>query len=182
MYRRKATAMKTGSLVTPATRTGLSLFAALALMAMELAPANAQDAYGGYWGGGDVMLVTPEGDILDYIPGEAEVHAMRDRRGRTVLVDPWGNIVATVVPNDGYGRGQRRREYGRDGYPEPRDRGYGYSEPASLPAPSPNTAILRPLRSSARICPTAFPRSPIARRLPTIRNTMTRWHSRCRRP
>lgn len=49
MYRRKATAMKTGSLVTPATRTGLSLFAALALMAMELAPANAQDAYGGYW-------------------------------------------------------------------------------------------------------------------------------------
>ncbi|MDX0848010.1 L,D-transpeptidase family protein [Sinorhizobium medicae] len=132
MYRRKATAMMTGSLVTPATRTGLSLFAALAFIAVELAPAYAQDAYGGYWGSGGALLVTPEGDILDYIPGEAEVQAMRDRRGRTVLVDPWGNIVATVVPNDGNGRRNRRREYGRDAYPDPRDRGYGYSEPGEF--------------------------------------------------
>lgn len=157
MYRRKATAMKTGSLVTPATRTGLSLFAALALMAMELAPANAQDAYGGYWGGGDVMLVTPEGDILDYIPGEAEVHAMRDRRGRTVLVDPWGNIVATVVPNDGYGRGQRRREYGRDGYPEPRDRGYGYSEPGEFTGAIPEYRDIAPAPVEREDLPNSLP-------------------------
>ncbi|MDX0194815.1 L,D-transpeptidase family protein [Sinorhizobium meliloti] len=157
MYRRKATAMKTGSLVTPATRTGLSLFAALALMAMELAPANAQDGYGGYWGGGDVMLVTPEGDILDYIPGEAEVHAMRDRRGRTVLVDPWGNIVATVVPNDGYGRGQRRREYGRDGYPEPRDRGYGYSEPGEFTGAIPEYRDIAPAPVEREDLPNSLP-------------------------
>ena len=157
MYRRKATAMKTGSLVTPATRTGLSLFAALALMAMELAPANAQDGYGGYWGGGDVMLVTPEGDILDYIPGEAEVHAMRDRRGRTVLVDPWGNIVATVVPNDGYGRGQRRRQYGRDGYPDPRDRGYGYSEPGEFTGAIPEYRDIAPAPVEREDLPNSLP-------------------------
>ena len=158
MYRRKATAMKTGSLVTPATRTGLSLFAAFALIAVELAPANAQDGYGGYWGGGgDVMLVTPEGDILDYIPGEAEVHAMRDRRGRTVLVDPWGNIVATVVPNDGYGRGQRRRQYGRDGYPDPRDRGYGYSEPGEFTGAIPEYRDIAPAPVEREDLPNSLP-------------------------
>ncbi len=157
MYRRKATAMKTGSLVTPATRTGLSLFAAFALIAVELEPAKAQDAYGGYWGSGDVMLVTPEGDILDYIPGEAEVHAMRDRRGRTVLVDPWGNIVATVVPNDRYGRGQRRREYGRDGYPDPRDRGYGYSEPGEFTGAIPEYRDIAPAPVEREELPNSLP-------------------------
>ncbi len=53
MYRRQSNRHEDRFPSDAATRTGLSLFAALALIAVELAPANAQDAYGGYWGGGE---------------------------------------------------------------------------------------------------------------------------------
>ncbi|KPF42466.1 L,D-transpeptidase [Rhizobium sp. AAP43] len=55
------------------------------------------------------VLVSPEGDILDYIPESGEVAISRDRMGRTVLVDRYGNLVATEIPAESY-------------YP-PRDRG-----------------------------------------------------------
>ncbi|MDK1490248.1 L,D-transpeptidase [Sinorhizobium sp. 7-81] len=133
MYRRGSSTMKTGSIVTTATRTGLSLLAAAGLLAVELSPASAQEGY--YRGGGDVILVTPNGEILDYMPGQDEVRAMRDHRGRTVLVDPWGNVVATVMPSDGYGRARRRQSdvdvYSNDGYAD-YDRRYGYSEPGEF--------------------------------------------------
>ncbi|NUS67174.1 MAG: murein L,D-transpeptidase [Ensifer adhaerens] len=144
MYRATFTTMKTGSLVTSATRTGLSLLAAVGFLAVDLTAAFAQDYRGSNRYGDDVMLVTPNGEILDYVPGADEVQTMRDSRGRTLLIDSWGNVVATVVPNrrrqDGYG-GQRQADYG-GGYrrqgdvdiysnqrPRNRDRGYGYSEP-----------------------------------------------------
>lgn len=142
MYRRKATTTKTGSLVS-ATRTGLSLLAALGLLAVQFVPARAQEGYGGYWGSGDVMLVTPEGDILDYTPGPDEVRAVRDRRGRTVLVDPWGNIVATVVPNDGYSN--------------QRDRGYGYSEPGEFTGTVPDYRDVAPAPVEREELPNSLP-------------------------
>lgn len=59
----------------------------------------------------DSILVTPQGDVLDYVPENGDVRVMRDARGRTVLVDNWGNIVATVM---GAGSGEGRRRVGRD--------------------------------------------------------------------
>lgn len=158
MYRRKAATMKTGSLVTPATRIGLSLFAAVGLLSAELVPARAQDGYGGYWRDRDVMLVTPEGDILDYMPGEDEVRAVRDRRGRTILVDPWGNIVATVVPHGGYG-GVRRRQDGVDVYSNQgyRDRGYGYSEPGEFTGSVPDYSEVAPAPVEREELPNSLP-------------------------
>ncbi|CAN7378111.1 MULTISPECIES: L,D-transpeptidase [Ensifer] len=133
MYRATSTTMRTGFIVTSATRTGLSLLAAAGFLAVDLASAFAQEGYGrNRRGNGDVMLVTPEGEILDYMPGPDEVRTMRDRRGRTVLVDNWGNVVATVVPSDGYRAYRRQGDV--DVYSNRRngDRGYGYSEPGDV--------------------------------------------------
>ncbi|WP_046118848.1 L,D-transpeptidase family protein [Ensifer aridi] len=155
MYRARETTRKTGSIVTSAPRIGLSLVTALGLFAAEFAPAHAQEGYGGYWSDGDVMLVTPEGDILDYMPGRDEVQVMRDRRGRTVLVDPWGNIVATVVPNDGYGAA-RRREYDAESYSD-RDRGYGYSEPGEFTGTVPDYGDVTPAPVEREELPNSLP-------------------------
>lgn len=133
MYRATSTTMRTGFNVTSATRTGLSLLAAAGFLAVDLASAFAQEGYGrNRRGNGDVMLVTPEGEILDYMPGADEVRTMRDRRGRTVLVDNWGNVVATVVPSEGYGAYRRQQEADYYSNRRTRDRGYGYSEPGDV--------------------------------------------------
>ncbi|OCP17572.1 MULTISPECIES: L,D-transpeptidase [unclassified Ensifer] len=133
MYRATSTTMRTGFIVTSATRTGLSLLAAAGFFAVDLASAFAQEGYGrNRRGNGDVMLVTPEGEILDYMPGSDEVRTMRDRRGRTVLVDNWGNVVATVVPSDGYGGYRRQGDVDVYSNRRSRDRGYGYSEPGDV--------------------------------------------------
>lgn len=133
MYRATSTTMRTGFIVTSATRTGLSLLAAAGFLAVDLASAFAQEGYGrNRRGNGDVMLVTPEGEILDYMPGSDEVRTMRDSRGRTVLVDNWGNVVATVVPSDGYGGYRRQGDVDVYSNRRTRDRGYGYSEPGDV--------------------------------------------------
>jgi lipoprotein-anchoring transpeptidase ErfK/SrfK len=63
------------------------------------------------------ILVTPQGDVLDYVPENGEVRVMRDARGRTVLVDNWGNVVATVM---GARSAEGRRRVSRDAYePDP---------------------------------------------------------------
>ncbi|WP_082475821.1 MULTISPECIES: L,D-transpeptidase family protein [unclassified Rhizobium] len=67
----------------------------------------------------DQVLVTPQGDVLDYVPENGEVRVMRDARGRTVLVDNWGNIVATVMGSRGANAGRRRAapdSYGAEPY------------------------------------------------------------------
>jgi lipoprotein-anchoring transpeptidase ErfK/SrfK len=61
------------------------------------------------------VLVTPQGDVLDYLPENGDVRVMRDSRGRTVLVDGWGNIVATVMSARG---ADRRRRAAPDPYGE----------------------------------------------------------------
>ncbi len=58
-----------------------------------------------------VILITPQGDILDYVPEVGEVAVRIDRQGRRVLVDHYGSIVAYEIPDS---RNQRqRREYRR---------------------------------------------------------------------
>ena len=110
--------------MTFVSRTNLALFSAVSMLAFAAA-AEAQDSYGRL--PPNSVLVTPQGDILDYIPDSGEVRMMRDRRGRTVLVDSWGNVVATVMGSGRQGDGMRRRERNRDVYTNP---DYGYSDPA----------------------------------------------------
>ncbi|MDQ0320976.1 lipoprotein-anchoring transpeptidase ErfK/SrfK [Pararhizobium capsulatum DSM 1112] len=108
--------------MTRRIRTTIALFAAASAFSLCAGATLAQD-FGRL--PPDAVLVTPQGEILDYIPESSEVSVMRDRRGRTVLVDNWGNIVATVMGSgrqrtapDGFGR----REASRDD-----NQGYGYS-------------------------------------------------------
>ncbi len=105
-------------------RTTIALLAAASAIGLCVGTALAQD-FGRL--PPDAVLVTPQGEILDYIPESSEVQVMRDRRGRTVLVDTWGNVVATVMESgqrrnraiDGFGRQDASRNFD--------NRGYGYT-------------------------------------------------------
>lgn len=48
------------------------------------------------------VLVTPEGELLDYAPDAADVQVKMNRRGQRVLVDHYGNVVATEMSVDQY--------------------------------------------------------------------------------
>ncbi|NNH32681.1 hypothetical protein C9413_25515, partial [Rhizobium sp. SEMIA 4085] len=50
----------------------------------------------------DVVMVTPDGAIIDYIPPGADVYYSRDRNGNRVLLDGYGNVVATEMRSSGY--------------------------------------------------------------------------------
>ncbi|MDX3924811.1 MAG: L,D-transpeptidase [Shinella sp.] len=82
-------------------------------------PARAQEPYGR----DRSVYVTPNGDILDYVPDDGSVRVMRDARGRRVLVDDWGNVIATATPA-GRDFSRNDRDFRRDryrpvaGYPE----------------------------------------------------------------
>ncbi len=103
-------------------KTSLSLLAAASVLGFAALPAHAQQRLPR-----DTVLVSPEGDILDYVPDDGSVRWARDDRGRRVLVDSWGDIVATAMPADRY--------YG-DGYSSPRrDR---YREVRGYPETSPD--------------------------------------------
>jgi lipoprotein-anchoring transpeptidase ErfK/SrfK len=107
--------------VTPRFRTMIALVAAASAFGISAGISAAQD-FGQL--PPDAVLVTPQGEILDYIPESGEVAIMRDRRGRTVLVDNWGNVVATVMGSgrprsraiDGFGRQEPNRSYDNQGY------------------------------------------------------------------
>lgn len=141
-------ASKTGSTVTTVKRAGLFVLTAASLVAGSLTAASAQQTF--RQGAGSVILVTPDGDILDYMPDASEVRTMRDRRGRTVLVDHYGNIVATVMPGDGYGAGRQGRDLDiytnrqRGEIYSNRQRGYGYSEPDVTTGSVPDYRDYRP--------------------------------------
>lgn len=85
----------------------------------------------------DQVLVTPQGDVLDFVPENGDVRVMRDARGRTVLVDNWGNIVATVMGSRAANAERRRPppdSYGAEPYGDEafggrpqQDRTYGNS-------------------------------------------------------
>ncbi|MBB3309082.1 lipoprotein-anchoring transpeptidase ErfK/SrfK [Rhizobium sp. BK196] len=82
------------------------LKSALSLSAMFLALAGVtpQQADAQQYGRNrsDIVLVTPSGEILDYVPsGRGFVYA-HDYRGNRVLIDRYGNIVATEMRARGY--------------------------------------------------------------------------------
>lgn len=93
--------------------SGLSAAAALLAIAVAAPSAEAQQFYNGRQR--DVVFVAPNGDILDYIPSGAAY--ARDRRGNRVLIDPYGNVIATEMRARGYyPRPPVRDAYNGDGY------------------------------------------------------------------
>lgn len=101
-------------------KTSISLITLATLLVAV--PATAQDVYG--LRRERAVLVTPEGDLLDYIPADGSVRAARDRQGRRVYIDSWGNLIATVMPAERYFARYGTRDVRRDryrqveGYPE----------------------------------------------------------------
>jgi lipoprotein-anchoring transpeptidase ErfK/SrfK len=63
-------------------------------------PAMAQDASSNDPGG--MVLVTPEGELLDYIPDASDVTVRKNRQGYRDLIDHYGNLVATEMPSGRY--------------------------------------------------------------------------------
>ena len=76
-------------------------FLASSLLAASLMPSStlAQDSFGDPEG---TVLVTPEGELLDYVPDAGDVVVKLNRKGQKVLIDHYGNIVATEVPAEKY--------------------------------------------------------------------------------
>ncbi|WP_445738977.1 L,D-transpeptidase [Neorhizobium tunisiense] len=96
--------------------------------AQGIPSAEAQNRYGRY--PSETMLVAPDGSILDYEPDRRDVIISRDGMGRRVLIDHFGNVVATEIRQETY-RPNRRQEYPPvpGGYRSLRDSG-GYQQGA----------------------------------------------------
>jgi lipoprotein-anchoring transpeptidase ErfK/SrfK len=82
--------------------------------------ADARDVYG-LRQDRNVVLVSPQGDILDYVPEEGSVSVRRDANGRRILVDRYGNLVATEMP---VGRADRDASANRNSGRAPWDPAY----------------------------------------------------------
>ncbi|WP_374989869.1 L,D-transpeptidase [Rhizobium sp. TH2] len=77
----------------------------LLITSLLAATLMAATAYGQDYSGDDpnnTVLVTPEGDLLEYVPDAADVIVKRNGKGQKVLIDHYGNIVATEIPAGGY--------------------------------------------------------------------------------
>jgi lipoprotein-anchoring transpeptidase ErfK/SrfK len=77
------------------------------------------------------VLVAPDGTVLDYLPNPNDVVISRDRMGRTVYYDRYGNLVGTQMA----GGAQQQRQAPRDPYQAQRDP--YYSEPDTYYPPPP---------------------------------------------
>ncbi|MBB4006193.1 L,D-transpeptidase family protein [Allorhizobium taibaishanense] len=110
----------------PLWKTGLlvALLAAVSQAALPVA-ALARSPYTGQ--NPDTVLITPSGQVLDFVPEQGSVMISRDRMGRTILVDHYGNLVATEMPATMvYGRPNGNRN-SSDYYP-PAPSGGGYDD------------------------------------------------------
>jgi lipoprotein-anchoring transpeptidase ErfK/SrfK len=137
---------------------------AIVLAAQSVSPAAAQGAYGR--DRSEIVLMSPDGAILDYVPEAGEVVISRDRMGRRILLDHWGNLVATEMRtdarpnrrNDGYGRADGFPAAPR-GYPDQQNAGYRdyrdfrQSEPGDITGTIPHeSSIIRlPLDANGAI-------------------------------
>jgi lipoprotein-anchoring transpeptidase ErfK/SrfK len=97
-------------------RLFLASISLLVLTVAQGAPsAEAQTRY--YRSQSNVLLVAPDGAILDYTPDQGDVIISRDGMGRRVYLDRRGNVVATEV------RQETSRRARSEEYP-PAPRGY----------------------------------------------------------
>ncbi|MDI7863750.1 L,D-transpeptidase [Rhizobiaceae bacterium n13] len=125
--------------MTPLIRTSLHLMTMVSALALCMPAATAQDQF--RRPSQQTILVTPQGDILDYVPEAGEVTIRQDGRGRRVLIDHYGNVVATEMRADRYfARMQQEQQngsydsYGEDGGFDARDPGAvtGSVEPGAV--------------------------------------------------
>lgn len=135
-------------------RAGLIVASLAALQAGVSTPALAQ-SYGNR--GGSTLLVTPDGDLLDYTPEQGEVVISRDQMGRRVLIDRYGNVVAIEVPAETYFPRQREARapaYDDYGAPAP-----GWEDDGIVTGaiPSPDTIDRQPLDEPLPDMPTGGP-------------------------
>lgn len=115
----------------PTLVTSIGLVVLLAFQSAN--PAMAQGVYGGQ--GSETILVAPDGALLDYIPEAGDVVVTRDRMGRKVLLDHFGNVVATEIQSDtrpATANGGYRRNNGFPPAPRPygdqQNAGYGFRD------------------------------------------------------
>ncbi|MGN6549502.1 MAG: L,D-transpeptidase, partial [Pararhizobium sp.] len=78
-------------------RSLTALIVATVAAGLASGTANAQQVVG-YGPQGPIVLVTPDGRILDRLPEYGSVSVYYDRQGRRVLVDDRGDLVATEMP------------------------------------------------------------------------------------
>ncbi|KAA0700365.1 L,D-transpeptidase [Neorhizobium sp. P12A] len=95
-------------------KSSLVLAAAIVMLAGTLPEAHAQQYYRS--ANSDTFMVTPDGHILDQIPEGGNVIVARDRRGRRVLIDRYGNLIATEMRASTYYPRAPRRDAYNDGY------------------------------------------------------------------
>ncbi len=85
------------------------------IIALTLAGAATDAGAQQYRRQGSTVFITPNGEILDYVPSGTGY--ARDRSGNRVLVDGYGNIVATEARARGYYPPPPSRDnYSRDAY------------------------------------------------------------------
>ncbi|POO57821.1 L,D-transpeptidase [Agrobacterium rosae] len=82
------------------------------------------------------MMVTPDGRVLDFMPERGDIVISRDRMGRTVYFDRYGNLLATEMPQGASPRRQAQQDAYRDPYSNQNETYYP-------PAPSQNGAPQR---------------------------------------
>lgn len=129
-------------------RTSIALAAAITMFAAVSPSADAQQYY--RQRSSDVVLVTPDGRILDQVPEQGDVIVARDGRGRRVLIDRRGNLLATEMRastyypkppvrdayNGGYQDNGDGNRYGDTQFGNNRgygvDDGYGQPEPGAI--------------------------------------------------
>jgi lipoprotein-anchoring transpeptidase ErfK/SrfK len=95
----------------PSFRSSLIVLAVATSTLLTSTSLSAQET--GITGNPRTVLVTPAGEILDYIPADSDMTVRLNKRGRRVLVDSWGNVIATEMPRDRY-----RRLYDDNAVPE----------------------------------------------------------------
>ncbi|QQM28858.1 murein L,D-transpeptidase [Martelella lutilitoris] len=91
----------------------------IAALALPATAAHAHEPL--YKNGRQIFLVAPDGSLLDYIPEYGSVVMGRDGRGRPILLDRNGNLVATEMSAGDYRA--IRDSYG--GAPAPAANGWG---------------------------------------------------------
>lgn len=96
--------------MTKVKRTEIAGLIALLLASTALAAAGPADAQQYRRGAPETVLVTPDGEILDYMPEAGEVIVAQNADGQRVLIDRYGNLVATEMPARRYFNGGAERE------------------------------------------------------------------------
>ena len=91
--------------ITKVKRNSIAGLLALLLASTAIVAGGPADAQQYRRAAADTVLVTPDGDLLDYMPESGEVIIGQNSEGQRVLIDHYGNLVATEMPAERYYNG-----------------------------------------------------------------------------